>query len=86
MENSVTPNGNLEEDFLGIVYNQFTIFSKKPPEDDTNAVPRCHFAASSIFSIKIPYPRVGSLTSTWVTAPTSLPSWMMGLPDMSDCH
>ena len=30
-------------------------------------------AASSMFSIKIPYPRVGSFTSTWVTAPTSLP-------------
>ena len=26
-------------------------------------------AASSIFSIKIPYPRVGSFTRTWVTAP-----------------
>ena len=36
-----------------------------------------HPAASSIFSIKIPYPLVGSFTSTWVTAPTSLPSWMM---------
>ena len=30
-------------------------------------------AASSIFSIKIPYPRVGSFTSTCVTAPISLP-------------
>ena len=35
-------------------------------------------AASSIFSMKIPYPVVGSLTRTWVTAPTSFPSWMMG--------
>ena len=35
---------------------------------------------SSIFSINIPYPRVGSFTSTWVTAPTSFPSWMIGLP------
>ena len=33
-----------------------------------------HRAASSIFSIKIPYPLVGSFTRTWVTAPTSLPS------------
>jgi len=41
-----------------------------------------HFyaAASSIFSMKIPYPVVGSLTRTWVTAPTSLPSWIIGLP------
>ncbi len=31
-------------------------------------------AASSIFSINIPYPRVGSFTNTWVTAPTSFPS------------
>ena len=38
-------------------------------------------AASNIFSIKMPYPVVGSFTRTWVTAPTSLPSWMMGLPD-----
>jgi hypothetical protein len=30
-------------------------------------------AALSIFSMKIPYPVVGSLMSTWVTAPTSLP-------------
>ena len=30
-------------------------------------------AAFSIFSIKIPYPVVGSLISTWVTAPTSFP-------------
>ena len=39
--------------------------------------------AFSIFSIKIPYPVVGSLISTWVTAPTSLPFWMMGEPDTS---
>ena len=30
-------------------------------------------AASSIFSINIPYPRVGSFTRTCVTAPTSRP-------------
>ena len=42
--------------------------------------PLPYAAASSIFSIKIPYPVVGSFTSTWVTAPTSLPSWMIGLP------
>ena len=39
-----------------------------------------HPAASSIFSIKIPYPEVGSFTKTWVTAPMSLPSCKMGLP------
>ena len=43
-------------------------------------------AASSIFSIKIPYPAVGSFTSTWVTAPTSFPSCRIGEPDRSDCH
>ena len=39
--------------------------------------------AFSIFSIKIPYPVVGSPMRTWVTAPTSLPFWMMGEPDTS---
>ena len=29
--------------------------------------------AVSIFSMKIPYPVVGSFMRTWVTAPTSLP-------------
>jgi len=38
------------------------------------------FAAFNIFSMKIPYPVVGSLIRTCVTAPTSLPFWMMGLP------
>ena len=38
------------------------------------------FAAFSIFSMKIPYPVVGSLIKTWVIAPTSLPFWMIGLP------
>ena len=38
-------------------------------------------AAASIFSMKIPYPVVGSLISTCVTAPTSLPFWMTGEPD-----
>lgn len=37
---------------------------------------------SSMFSIKIPYPFVESWINTWVTAPMSLPSWMMGLPLM----
>jgi len=43
-------------------------------------------AASSIFSIKIPYPRVGSFTKTWVTAPTIRPFWITGEPDTGDCH
>jgi len=43
-------------------------------------------AAFSIFSIKMPYPFVGSLISTWVTAPISLPSCMIGLPLMLDVH
>ena len=30
--------------------------------------------AFSIFSMKIPYPLVGSFKRTWVTAPTSFPS------------
>ena len=38
------------------------------------------FAAFNIFSINIPYPVVGSFIITCVTAPTSLPFWMMGLP------
>ena len=37
-------------------------------------------AALSIFSMKIPYPVDESLISTCVTAPTSLPFWIMGLP------
>ena len=39
---------------------------------------------SSIFSINIPYPLVESCINTWVTAPISFPSWMIGLPDMSE--
>ena len=31
------------------------------------------FAAFNIFSMNIPYPVVGSLMRTWVTAPTILP-------------
>jgi phosphopantothenoylcysteine decarboxylase/phosphopantothenate--cysteine ligase len=31
-------------------------------------------ATSSMFSMKIPYPLVGSFTRTWVTAPTNFPS------------
>ena len=38
-------------------------------------------AASSIFSINIPQPVVGSLTRTCVTAPTSFPSCIIGEPD-----
>ena len=34
----------------------------------------------SMLSINIPYPVVGSLMRTCVTAPTSLPFWMMGSP------
>ena len=45
-------------------------------------VSSCHAAASNIFSINIPYPVVGSFTSTWVTAPTSFPSCIIGEPDM----
>ena len=33
-------------------------------------------------SMQMPYPRCGSLTITWVIAPTSFPSWSTGLPDM----
>ena len=40
-------------------------------------------AAFNIFSMKIPYPVVGSLMRTCVTAPTSLPFWIIGLPDTS---
>ena len=34
----------------------------------------------SMFSTKIPYPLVLSWINTWVTAPTSFPFWIMGLP------
>ena len=44
------------------------------------------FAAFSIVSRKIPYPLVGSFSSTWVTAPTNLPFCKMGEPDMSDVN
>lgn len=40
-------------------------------------------SSASIFSMNIPYPLVGSFTNTWVTAPTILPFWIIGLPDMS---
>ena len=39
--------------------------SKPPPYDDA--------AVSGIFSMKLPWPVAGSLTRTWVTAPTSFP-------------
>ena len=39
-------------------------------------------AWASIFSIKMPYPLVGSSIITWVTAPTSCPPWRIGEPDM----
>ena len=42
--------------------------------------PYIYAAAFNIFSIKIPYPIVGSFTNTWVTAPTIFPSCMIGLP------
>ena len=35
---------------------------------------------SNISSIKIPYPFVASLTKTWVIAPISFPSCMIGVP------
>ena len=41
-------------------------------------MPPFYATASNIFSMKIPYPVCGSFTKTWVTAPTSFPSWMMG--------
>ena len=37
-------------------------------------------AVSSIFSAKMAYPFVGSSTNTCVTAPISLPFWIIGLP------
>ena len=46
----------------------------------------CPAQCSSIFSINIPYPRVGSFTSTWITAPKIFPFCRMGLPLTSDCH
>ena len=58
----------------------FFIYFPVLPRYDALAMGIC--AAFSIFSINIPYPVVGSLMRTWVTAPTSLPFWMMGLPDI----
>ena len=43
-------------------------------------------AASNIFSINIPYPLVGSLTRTCVTAPTNFPFCTIGDPDTNHCH
>ena len=51
-----------------------------------NDRPYSYDAASSIFSMNIPYPLVGSLTRTWVTAPTSLPFCKIGLPNTRDYH
>lgn len=52
--------------------------SKLPPHN--------YPAASSIFLIYIPYPVVGLFPKTWLTAPTSLLSCMIGLSLTSDCH
>ena len=43
-------------------------------------------ASANMFSIKIPYPLVGSFTKTCVTAPTSFPFWIIGLPLTSDVN
>ena len=43
-------------------------------------------ASESIFSINMPYPRVGSFTKTCVTAPMSLPFWIIGEPLTSDVN
>lgn len=40
-------------------------------------------AVFSMFSAKIAKPFVGSLTNTWVTAPTNFPSCKMGEPLMT---
>lgn len=45
-----------------------------------------HPAASSIFSIKILYPLVGSFPGTCVTAPTSFPFCKTGEPITSDWY
>ncbi len=37
----------------------------------------------NIFSMKMPYPRVGSSTKTWVTAPISFPFCSIKTPDTS---
>ena len=49
----------------------------------------CYFifsASANIFSIKIPYPLVGSFTKTCVTTPTIRPFCRMGEPDTSDVN
>jgi hypothetical protein len=49
-------------------------------------LPFLYPAASNIFSMNIPYPRVGSFTKTCVTAPTNFPFCTIGDPDTGDCH
>ena len=55
--------------------------ARKTVGNDTQVVPYIYAAASNMFSMKMPYPVVGSLTRTWVTAPTSFPSCIIGEPD-----
>ena len=50
------------------------ILSKISVGTPREGCPYVYAAASNIFSMKMPYPVVGSFTKTWVTAPTSLPS------------
>ncbi len=59
-------NFNLSQSDTKIVNCQFSIVHS-------------YAAASSIFSIKMPYPIVGSLTRTCVTAPTSFPVAVPGV-------
>ena len=62
---------------LQFIYNFFLLPQPRPLIQKGGRAlphPQGHDAASSIFSMKMPYPRVGSLTRTWVTAPTSFPS------------
>lgn len=56
---------------LFFIISQVKEIARKMAVDDRH----CSYdAVSSMFSINIPYPFVGSFTSTWVTAPTSFPS------------
>ena len=64
-------------DFLCIMQNKPRVYIKERKFPIKGRGGKAHFALQEteyIFSAKIPYPLVGSLTKTWVTAPTSFPS------------
>lgn len=64
---------NWEIDLYGHFGIQSSLYKLKTPQKKsaTTGTLLSSYVASSISSANTPYPRLGSLTNTWVTAPIS---------------